>query len=420
MTFGSYKQYDSRWGKKNYNGSSNYSQAGCGPTACANILYAIDSSITPLTTGAYMQKNGYAIRNNGTAWAGIPACLKAFGATDVQNVPTMAKVWELMAKGYVGVFLFRGGTRGGITWTNAGHYLSVQGYKVTNGKHYLKMMDSGGRDHDGWYCYETQMCGLIPQIWLCKVSASEPKSYDGTFPNIEVAYTVPKGQLIADKADEIAWTTDTSKANYKGGDSTSAFKKAIEKAYPNRSSWGIAPRKGASCDVAVGTTVRASGVDSTYPRGLDEQKKHLPKSIFKKTKVSKVADLKAGDIFYYTKGTHTAIYSGGKTKEAGYEHYYMKTLSKAYDRLEKSGFYVWRASGTASKTRAYLKKGDKGDNIRYLQNFLNWYGNYGLDADGDFGAKTETAVKDFQSKEKLTVDGLFGKGCLAKAKEVKK
>lgn len=186
MTFGTYRQYDARWGRKNYNGSSSYSAAACGPTSCANILYAIDPTITPVTTGNYMKKHGYAIRNQGTAWNGIPSCLKAFGARDVRQVDKMADVFSLMAKGYVGVFLFRKGTKSGVTWTTSGHYIAVTGYKHANGKHYIRTFDSGGRKHDGWYCYETQMQGLIPRIWLCKVTpekVAKPKNkYNGTIP----------------------------------------------------------------------------------------------------------------------------------------------------------------------------------------------------------------------------------------------
>ena len=187
MSFGTYRQYDSRWGKKNYNGSSTYAAAGCGPTSCANILYAINPSITPLTTGNFMKAKGYAIRNNGTAWNGIPACLKNFGAKDVRQVDKMADVFSYCAKGYVGVFLFRKGTKGGITWTTSGHYIAVTGYKVSNGKHYFRTFDSGSRKHDGWYCYETTMKGLIPRIWLCKVETeviNKPTGkYSGTIPS---------------------------------------------------------------------------------------------------------------------------------------------------------------------------------------------------------------------------------------------
>ena len=162
-----FKQYDSRWGKKNYNGSSTMSSAGCGPTACACLIYAINPKITPWDTALYMKKHGYAIRNAGTAWAGIPACLKAFGMKNVKEQSTMNDAFKVMAKGHMAVILFRGGTRGGVTWTTGGHFLAATGYKVENGKHYLYMRDPGGRDHDGWYCYETTMRGLIPAIWTC-------------------------------------------------------------------------------------------------------------------------------------------------------------------------------------------------------------------------------------------------------------
>lgn len=186
MSYGTYRQYDSRWGKKNYNGSSNYATAACGPTSCANILYEIDSSITPLTTGKYMQTHGYAIRNQGTSWNGIPACLKHFGARDVRQVDKMATIYSLLSKGYVGVFLFTAGTRGGVTWTTSGHFVAVTGYKHANGKHYFKTFDSGGRKHDGWYCYETTMKGLIRHVWLCDVrppKVNKPKDeYSGSIP----------------------------------------------------------------------------------------------------------------------------------------------------------------------------------------------------------------------------------------------
>lgn len=174
MGFITYKQYDSRWGNKNYNGSSTMSQGGCGPTACAMIIYGIDGKTTPLDTMKYMQTHGdsthkkFALYGQGTAWNGITQCLKNGGLKDVQVVTSMSKAFDLMSKGYVGVLRFQPGTRGGVTWTTAGHYIAVTDYKVSNGKHYFYTRDSGGRNHTGWYCYETTMKGLLddPAIWL--------------------------------------------------------------------------------------------------------------------------------------------------------------------------------------------------------------------------------------------------------------
>lgn len=55
-----------------------------------------------------------------------------------------------------------------------------------------------------------------------------------------------------------------------------------------------------------------------------------------------------------------------------------------------------------------LKNGSRGNDVKTLQTALNKVGNYGLVADGIFGTKTETAVRDFQKKKGLSVDGIVG------------
>ena len=57
-----------------------------------------------------------------------------------------------------------------------------------------------------------------------------------------------------------------------------------------------------------------------------------------------------------------------------------------------------------------MKKGDKGEEVKYVQILLIGMG-YDLGkwgADGDFGAKTEAAVKQFQKSKGLKVDGIVG------------
>jgi len=49
-----------------------------------------------------------------------------------------------------------------------------------------------------------------------------------------------------------------------------------------------------------------------------------------------------------------------------------------------------------------LKKGSKGQSVKTLQEFLK------ITVDGDFGSKTESAVKSYQKKNGLTVDGIVG------------
>jgi peptidoglycan hydrolase-like protein with peptidoglycan-binding domain len=429
MSYITYKQADSRWGKKNYNGSSTMATAGCGPTSVAMLAYAVDGKTNPWDVALYMKSHGYAIRNNGTAWAGIPAAMKHFGLTDVKNVEKMSDVFSYLSKGYCAVFLFRAGTRGNITWTTSGHYVAVTGYKVQNGKHYLYTRDSGGRDLTGWYAYETQMRGLIPQVWVGKVpTKAAPKptgkptgKYSGVIPvptikkgvkgdnvknlqkflnwyckanmkvdgiagNVTCGYlklfqategisadgiygkvsqskanaykaVAPKPktkcQLIADMAKSCAWSygTPSSKYKYPDGSPTSAFKKAIEKAYPDRSGWGKQTRAGASCDVFVGTVIRSTGYDTKFPRGLDGVEKHCKDNpLWKNTGIRDLDELKPGDVVFYLykRGGHIYIYVGnGKIANA---HYNGKTfgiiqkLSSARKPAETTKFIVYRAA----------------------------------------------------------------------------
>lgn len=164
-----YRQADSRWASLPYPvKSSSFGGNGCGCCACLHVMIELDQykNWTPKDLRPYMVKQGFAIKNQGTLWAGITKTLQHYGF-GVINHPNMTSVWNTLKdrKYKFGVILFRGGSRGGVTWTTGGHYVAFVDYKVQNGKHYFYCKDSGGRHHDGWYCYETTMKGLIPQIW---------------------------------------------------------------------------------------------------------------------------------------------------------------------------------------------------------------------------------------------------------------
>lgn len=65
-------------------------------------------------------------------------------------------------------------------------------------------------------------------------------------------------------------------------------------------------------------------------------------------------------------------------------------------------------------------RGDISDDVKKLQAFLNWYGNYKLSEDRKFMDDTYKALVDFQKKNKLTPDGVCGKATLEKMKSIKK
>lgn len=62
---------------------------------------------------------------------------------------------------------------------------------------------------------------------------------------------------------------------------------------------------------------------------------------------------------------------------------------------------------TFTLTLPVLKRGQKREEVKALQAHLVGYG-YDIDVDGSFGPATEAAVKDYQHKHGLTVDGKAG------------
>ena len=144
--------------------------SGCG---CCSVTHVIIEAsqfwdYTPKDVQPYMKQ--FAVPAKGTMWNGITKSLRHYDF-DVKNPQSMGDLFRILnnlkkrKKRTLGILLFRGGTKGGITWTTSGHYVAFTNYKYKNNKHYFYMKDSGGRKHTGWFCYETTMKGLIVQCW---------------------------------------------------------------------------------------------------------------------------------------------------------------------------------------------------------------------------------------------------------------
>lgn len=92
--------------------------------------------------------------------------------------------------------------------------------------------------------------------------------------------------------------------------------------------------------------------------------------------------------------------------------------TSAKNELWKTAFWNKLSSGTETNTSKggstvtvtlnVLKNGSKGENVKALQILLNGLGYSCGTADGVFGSKTLTAVKQFQKAKKLTQDGIVG------------
>lgn len=208
-----YRQADSRWGNLPYPTSSyKFASNGCGCCAVTHCVIEIPkyANYTPANIRPYMVGQGFATKGHGTTWDGITKTLQHYGFTiATPNInSSMTPSWNYLNKPGApkqGVLLFRGGSRGGVRWTNGGHYVAFLDYRVTNGKHYFYTKDSGGRHHDGWYCYETTMRGLLPKIWIITAKPNTPapkptpKPKKGTYTGLIPTPTIKKGT----KADKV-------------------------------------------------------------------------------------------------------------------------------------------------------------------------------------------------------------------------
>ena len=326
-----FKQTNTKWSSLAYpTKASSFGGNGCGCCACVHV--AIEQKAkkdwTPKTLRPWMVKQGYAVANQGTTWNGITETLKHIGHKKVVKVwdaDPMSAAWKELNKGNrIGIILFNS-NRGpdGTLFTASGHYIAFTDYKVKDKKHYFYLKDSGGRNHDGWFCYEKSMKGCIPKLWIVERIKEEPT----------------KAEKLAKCAYDYAYTTNTKKAKYPSGAPKAAYKTALYKAYPNLKSLKSAAAKGASCDVFVGTCVRSAGIDKNFPRGLSPS--YLANSTkFKRVKVT-TKTIQDGDIIITSK--HVCIAYGGKIKEASNGDFWPKTTNTLKSRLNAKGAKVYRA-----------------------------------------------------------------------------
>ena len=138
--------------------------------------------------------------------------------------------------------------------------------------------------------------------------SAEESSYTDDCTNCETS------KKIAKKAISLAWPKGTSKstAKYPGGSATKEFTAALKKYYHGKLFWSRASRKGASCDVYIGTVVRATGYDQKFPAGLRSQIKHMNKSSkWKKVNCEgQLSCLQPGDILYSKHNKSSSLNNG--------------------------------------------------------------------------------------------------------------
>lgn len=220
--------------------------------------------------------------------------------------------------------------------------------------------------------------------------------------------------------------TKSSKYKYKGGKPRPAYTKAIDESYPNHNQWSSPrQRKGACCDVLVGVSLRHIGIKVS--QNLATQLTTMPKmsSQLKSNGHCKASEFKMGDVVQRgrkDKSGHTWIVFENIKGEKYVANAHYKHLHGCYacmdakpKTINPKDWKYYKCYTPQGAIRTTYRKGDYGYDVVYIQKFLAWCG-YDIKADGDFGAKTESALKSFQKKVGLKEDGVWGATTQAKAK----
>lgn len=316
-----YSQLDPRWSALPYPYKPyNLGTSGCGCCSVTHVIIELDKykKYTPKDVQPFMKQ--FAVAGQGTQWDGIKKGLEHYGFK-VINHATMTDLFKTLGAREIrlGVILFCGpkdkkgnrlpATKGGITWTTSGHYVAFTDYKVKNGKHYFYIKDSGGRQHTGWYCYETQMAGLIPQVW--SALPPEQKKTVTTKPVKKATKKLTTAEKFLKKMTAICAYMKEKKFVYKGSYKDNAL------------TWeGAKKKKSTNCSLTVSYALQERGLlqpgqyfwlNGNHIKYIGKGTKaqlHKVAKITHPHKPPKKAGLKVGDIVGYKNNAHTMVFAG--------------------------------------------------------------------------------------------------------------
>lgn len=269
---------------------------------------------------------------------------------------------------------------------------------------------------------------------VCDGDSPEKKGYEGKFPEYHLVKT--NAQVIADTIKWAKWIAGDNRFHYGVGDhahhngcyfcGTQRMKmnhgiKMPEFTYCCNPFVGAAWAHGGGDATAYKMCHNCNSWDFNKGQGYDSSK------LFDKLGHPAKSKLKPGDVL--CRDTHVALYIGnGKIVEASggddnvpYSNRWNNSIRvrELTDENYKNFPRVYRYNGHVDCDRL-ICYGDVADRVGDMQAFLNWYGNYGLVVDCEFGDKTRAALLDFQTKEGLVADAICGKDTIARMKAIRK
>lgn len=193
-----FKQYN--YPGVSYCGGSFASQ-GCGPTSVADLLAAINDSITPPAVASWMTAKGYATTDgHGTYWEGINAALAAFGgdgrmigsSMDGQMSSPVFDLWKKhIQSGYMGVLLMHNVISN--YWTNSGHYIAVVDYDAKTDRYMV--FDPASVARTKWHPF-SDFAGNICCLYTSTIRWDHGKTYIFTPKQVEAGFQGAEASIL--------------------------------------------------------------------------------------------------------------------------------------------------------------------------------------------------------------------------------
>ncbi len=207
MDYKNFKQTNSKWARQDYSGET-IAAAGCGPTAVADAVYHLDSSITPAKTAKWMQANGCACNGSGTYYSGIIKALKHYGYegatqlnwTSLYGKSNAAVVKDFLSKiksgEYVGIACM-----GKSIWTQSGHFVFIEKYdgkKITILDPYNTKSSCGNTTKAAWEKYVKYLFLIPKKLYMVKTTKKQVKVrvYHKIGKKSKIKAKLPKGTKI--------------------------------------------------------------------------------------------------------------------------------------------------------------------------------------------------------------------------------
>lgn len=124
------------------------------------------------------------------------------------------------------------------------------------------------------------------------------------------------------------------------------------------------------------------------------------------------AGIKLGD--FTTANLKSVLLSSGKFIEVKLAKSDLRVGDILCTKTKGHTVIVVKGDDTVSIELDVLNKGDKGNQVKTLQRLLLAVGYYSGKVDGDFGVKTNVAVRGYQKAKGLSIDGVVGKNTWCK------